>query len=165
MSVKVLKAYEGPCLRRYEEIHDKTLRGFQNDKNKLLHSKANRRLLEKTQVQSGPENINIRSRKSHTDEVMANSVIISEGLGLNTPLCEAIALGHDIGHVPYGHVGESTLSELCGEKFRHEVFGVCVAQHIERRGQGLNLSLPVLEGILAHSGGSGKIKTDKNQPK
>jgi len=130
------------------------LNPFLLDKNALLNSKAVRRLSGKTQVVTAPSNTHIRTRRVHVDEVIAIAVTVSEILGLNTHLCEAIALGHDIGHTPYGHLGEEIISELADPlKFRHEHFGVVVAQDIERKGFGLNLTGETLLGILHHSSG------------
>jgi len=129
---------------------------------KIIPSKAFRRLSSKTQVLTGNKNAYVRNRLSHTQEVAYNSNTIARILGLNEDLCYAIALGHDIGHVPFGHAGESFISDITGKKFRHEVFGVVVAQKIERRGKGLNLTWQVLQGILNHSRGKGSIERTEN---
>jgi dGTPase len=120
--------------------------------NRILCSKAFRRLSRKTQVASFPINPHIRDRMSHTGEVTAISVTIADILGLNMSLVQAIALGHDIGHVPMGHPGEAFLAERSGRPFTHEVMGVIIAQKIERHCRGLNLTHQVLEGMFRHSG-------------
>lgn len=119
------------------------------DANKIRESKALRRLL-KTQVFSWPANPYIRTRWSHTMEVVSVSTAIAGILGLNVHLCEAIALGHDIGHPPYGHFGERMISDFGGRPFRHNVFGATVANVIERKGFGLRLSRDTVSGIIAH---------------
>ncbi len=119
---------------------------------KLLPSKALRRLGAKTQVLTAIVNAHVRKRLTHTFEVAITATIIAKILGLNEDLCRAIAYGHDLGHPPFGHLGEVFISEITGKNFRHAVFGVVVAQSIERQGEGLNLSHQVQEGILNHSG-------------
>ncbi len=130
---------------------------YEADFLKLLQSKSFRREAFKTQVLSLPENPHIRTRLVHTNEVIALAVTGSEKLGLYTPLCRSGSAGHDIGHTPYGHIGEKVLSELGGKLFRHEVFSVVIAQEIERKGLGLNLSYETLECMLAHSRGSSEL--------
>jgi putative nucleotidyltransferase with HDIG domain len=120
-------------------------------------SKAFRQLMFKTQVVSSPVNCLIRNRASHTMEVVNLATTIAEILGLNVDLARAIALGHDIGHVPFGHVGEEFLTARLGKPFRHEVFGVVRAQKIERLGKGINATHQSLSGILYHSRGKGDM--------
>jgi dGTPase len=120
---------------------------------KIAPSKAFRRLGFKTQVLTATSNAHVRNRLIHTYEVANIATTIARILGLNENLCLAIALGHDIGHAPFGHAGETFISKITGKKFRHELFGVVVAQQIERQGKGLNLTRQVLEGILNHSRG------------
>jgi dGTP triphosphohydrolase len=91
-------------------------------------------------------------------------VVISEQLGLNTNLCLAVALGHDLGHCPDGHSGEEILSNLGGKPFKHYINGVVIAQHIERGGKGLNLTYETLDGILNHSRGAGELIIDNEKP-
>ncbi|MBR9691163.1 HD domain-containing protein [Candidatus Woesearchaeota archaeon] len=167
----MLKAFDARDSRgrrdEYDEdllVHDLDI--FTADELKILQSKAYRRLASKTQVLCFPSNPHIRTRSVHTNEVIAISTTISELLGLNTPLCRAIAAGHDIGHTPYGHVGEKILSELGNKdkKFEHQVYSVVVAQDIERKGLGLNLTYETLEGILLHSRGDKELKTEDNKP-
>jgi len=121
---------------------------------KIATSKAFRRLGAKTQVLTAAINAHVRKRLTHTFEVANIATVIARILGLNEDLCRAIAYGHDIGHAPFGHAGEAFISEITGKDFRHATFGVVIAQHIERQGEGLNLTHQVLEGILGHSGSS-----------
>jgi len=121
---------------------------------KIATSKALRRLGAKTQVLTAVINAHVRKRLIHTFEVANVASVLARILGLNEDLCRAIAYGHDIGHAPFGHLGEAFISGITGKDFRHATFGVVMAQHIEREGEGLNLTRQVLEGILAHSGTS-----------
>lgn len=125
---------------------------FVRDSSVILSSKAFRRMGGKNQVASSHHTPHIRNRATHVNEVVAHSIRIAEHLGLNTHLAHAIALGHDIGHVPFGHQGEHYLQKMWNSKFTHEVFGVIVAQHIERKGKGLNLTHATLDGMWRHSG-------------
>lgn len=146
--------------RRYplnEELGSLNVDPFTIDIKLLLETKDLRRLQEKAQVFPLPDNPHVRDRCDHTHEVMAISLYLADALGLNMRLCEAIALGHDFGHTPFGHAGESFISELTGRNFRHEIFGAVLLQEIERRGHGLNLSFEVLEGITMHSRGKGLL--------
>ncbi|MDD5145345.1 MAG: HD domain-containing protein [Candidatus Pacebacteria bacterium] len=120
---------------------------------KIIVSKAFRRLDSKTQVLTANVNPHVRKRNSHTSEVVNAATTIARILGLNEKLCLAIALGHDIGHAPFGHLGETFISKITGKDFHHETFGVVIAQYIERQGKGLNLTYQVLEGIENHSRG------------
>jgi dGTPase len=139
---------------------------FKRDLFEIIESCAFRRLQDKTQVVPSPLNQHIRTRNSHTLEVYAVAQYISDALGLNTKLCESIAMGHDIGHPPYGHLGEKILSELGGRPFRHAANGVVVAQSVENKGNGLGLTPETLGGILSHSKSSGRssINRDPDQP-
>jgi len=137
---------------------------YRLDAKKIRNSKGFRRLGTKTQVYSLPDNPHVRTRLIHTAEVVATAVTIAEILGLNIPLVEAIAAGHDIGHTPYGHLGERFVSKMAGKPFHHSVFGVVVAQHIERKGLGLNLTFETLEGILRHSRGKEALVVDPTLP-
>ncbi len=131
----------------------------------ILNSKAFRRLPNVTQVfPSDNGNNNIRNRFVHTNEVVALAIEIASILGLNIPLVEAIAFGHDIGHVSFGHLGEKVISEISGLKFRHEIMSVIVAQKIERGGLGLNLSWETLNGIVNHSRGKNDLQVNVNLP-
>lgn len=128
---------------------------FLLDLMKIQQSKALRRMRGKTQVISAPSNINIRDRMTHSFEVASNAVQTGARLGLNVPLLQAGALAHDLGHVPFGHLGERLLTERLKEKFRHEKFAIFVLEMVERNGRGLNLSYETLQTIRRHSRGSG----------
>lgn len=128
---------------------------FVRDLSVILQSKAWRRMEGKNQVSSSSDEPYIRNRATHVHEVIAISVRLAEHLGLNTHLTMAIAAGHDIGHVPFGHQGEHYLKvrlKLGTRSFSHEVMGVVIAQHLERRGAGLNLTHATLDGMFRHSG-------------
>jgi dGTPase len=132
---------------------------FMNDFMKIVQCKASRRLARKTQVMCDPANPHVRTRLLHTQEVMYVAHSIAEKLGLNTNLCMAIAAGHDIGHGPYGHSFESAAKKL-DRNFLHNVNSVVVAQHVEWKGEGLNLHLETLEGILHHARGKREMVVD-----
>ena len=125
---------------------------FIRDLSAILSSKAYRRMGEKNQVASLPHTPHIRNRQTHVAEVIAIAGRLAEHLGLNTFLAQAIAAGHDIGHVPFGHQGEDYLRKRLGKPFTHEVMGVVVAQRIERQGKGLNCTFQTLDGMMRHSG-------------
>lgn len=118
---------------------------------KILNSKASRRLAEKTQVYPLPFDPHIRTRLIHSMEVCSLALQIADVLGLNKSLCQAIGLGHDLGHAPFGHFGEQYITVNTGKKFAHAVNSVVVCQRVERRGHGLNLTRETLQGILSHS--------------
>ena len=123
------------------------------DEGKLLGSKAFRLLEWKTQVVTTPGNPFLRNRKTHVLEVVSCSVMTANILGLNVGLARAIAIGHDIGHVPFGHPGEDFLRKAMDRpEFCHEVMGPIIAQKIERRGNGLDLTHETLTGMMCHSG-------------
>lgn len=122
------------------------------DKNKILQSKGYRRIMDKTQVfPDHYHNVHIRNRSIHTAEAVAHGILIADILGLNKDLVEAILLFHDIGHTPYGHLGEDVICKISGKKFKHSVMSVILAQKIERSGEGMNLLFETLEGGLYHS--------------
>lgn len=123
---------------------------FQRDRDRILHCKAFRRLKNKTQVFLTPKGDHYRTRLSHTLEVSQNARTIAKALRLNEDLVEAIALGHDLGHTPFGHAGEFVLNELCEEGFRHNEQSVRVVETLEKDGRGLNLTWEVRDGILNH---------------
>lgn len=123
------------------------------DIQKIINSKSFRRLNGKTQVFTFPENVLIRNRLIHTLEVKSIAETIATILGLNISLVGAIAAGHDLGHTPFGHLGERFIQKNYDESFRHEIFGLTVTEKIERKGLGLNLSFETLEGITYHSRG------------
>ena len=123
---------------------------FQRDRDRILHSKAFRRLKNKTQVFLTPKGDHYRTRLSHTLEVSQNARTIAKALRLNEDLVEAIALGHDIGHTPFGHAGEFVLNGLCENGFRHNEQSVRIVEKLEKDGAGLNLTWEVRDGILNH---------------
>jgi len=132
---------------------------------KITNAKGFRRESHKTQVWSSPDNPLIRNRMTHTLEVMIIAETIAQILGLNVDLVKALALVPDIGHPPFGHAGERELGKILGFEFKHEIFSVILADKIERKGKGLNLSFEVLDGAPYHSNGPGIIKIDsKCQP-
>lgn len=123
---------------------------FQRDRDKILHCKAFRRLKDKTQVFLSPEGDHYRTRLTHTLEVSQNARTIAKALKLNEDLVEAIALGHDLGHTPFGHAGERALNRVCPFGFEHNRQSVRIVDRLERNGQGLNLTFEVRDGILNH---------------
>lgn len=123
---------------------------FQRDRDKILHCKAFRRLKDKTQVFLSPEGDHYRTRLTHTLEVSQNARTIAKALRLNEDLVEAIALGHDLGHTPFGHAGERALNRVCPLGFEHSQQSVRTVDRLERNGQGLNLTYEVRDGILNH---------------
>ncbi len=126
---------------------------FQRDRDRIIHCKAFRRLKHKTQVFLSPEPDHYRTRLTHTLEVSQIARTIARALRFNEDLTEAIALGHDLGHTPFGHAGERALNSLCSNGFTHYEQSVRVCQIIERSGKGLNLTQEVLDGILCHTRG------------
>ena len=123
---------------------------FQRDRDRILHSKAFRRLKDKTQVFLAPQGDHYRTRLTHTLEVSQISRTIARALRLNEDLTEAIALGHDLGHTPFGHEGEEVLNSLSDCGFRHAEQSLRVVDVLENEGQGLNLTWEVRDGILNH---------------
>jgi len=123
---------------------------FQKDRDRITHSKAFRRLMHKTQVFISPEGDHYRTRLTHTLEVAQIARTIARALRLNEDLTEAIALGHDLGHTPFGHTGEDALDALVPGGFRHNIQSVRIVEKIENGGEGLNLTHEVLDGILNH---------------
>lgn len=123
---------------------------FQRDRDRIIHSKAFRRLKDKTQVFLTPEGDHYRTRLTHTLEVSQNARTIAKALRLNEDLVEAIALGHDLGHTPFGHAGERALNRVCPYGFEHSNQSVRMVERLEKRGQGLNLTFEVKDGILNH---------------
>lgn len=123
---------------------------FQRDRDRILHSKAFRRLKNKTQVFLSPKGDHYRTRMSHTLEVSQNARTIAKALRMNEDLVEAIALGHDLGHTPFGHAGEMVLNELCEDGFDHSKQSVRIVEKLEKNGEGLNLTWEVRDGIRNH---------------
>ena len=123
---------------------------FQRDRDRIIHSKSFRRLKDKTQVFLTPEGDHYRTRLTHTLEVSQNARTIAKALRLNEDLAEAIALGHDLGHTPFGHAGERALNNICPLGFEHSVQSVRTVDVLEKSGVGLNLTMEVRDGILNH---------------
>ncbi len=136
--------------REREEPPDPLRTCFQRDRDRIVHSKAFRRLKHKTQVFLAPEGDHYRVRLTHTLEVAQIARTAARALRLNEDLVEAIALGHDLGHTPFGHLGEQALTPLLGRPFRHSEQSLRVVDHLEREGRGLNLSWEVRDGIVNH---------------
>jgi dGTPase len=139
--------------RRLPEDPHPLRTSFQRDRDRILHSKAFRRLAHKTQVFLAPEGDHYRVRLTHTLEVTQVARTIARALRLNEDLAEAICLGHDLGHTPYGHLGEEVLGEFLGRQFRHNEQSLRIVEKLERRGdrKGLNLTWEVRDGILNHT--------------
>lgn len=135
---------------------------YQRDIDRIVHCKAFRRLKHKTQVFLQPEGDHYRTRMTHTLEVTRIARTIARGLGLNEDLTEAAALGHDLGHTPFGHAGERALNAIMPGGFRHNVQSLRVVDKLEKEGEGLNLTYEVRRGILCHTG-SDKAETLEGQ--
>lgn len=137
--------FEEPCTYRTD---------FQRDRDRIIHSKAFRRLMHKTQVFLAPEGDHYRTRLTHTLEVCQIARTIARNLNLNEDLTEAIAMGHDLGHTPFGHNGESVLNDIHPGGFRHNVQSLRVVEVLEStsKRKGMNLTFEVKDGILNHSG-------------
>ncbi len=169
---------------RYQEIEEKTLSGhaalssrtrgrqkyeeecsirtpFQRDRDRIIHCKAFRRMKHKTQVFLSPTNDHYRTRLTHVIEVSQIARTISRALFLNEDLTEAIALGHDLGHTPFGHAGEAALNEIFPDGFKHVIHSLRVVDVLERNGEGLNLTFEVRDGIAKHSKGMGPLDNPK----
>ena len=151
------------CLRansrgrlREEKLHPLRT-AFQRDRDRILHCKSFRRLKHKTQVFLAPFGDHYRTRLTHTLEVSQIARTISKALRLNEDLTEGIALGHDLGHTPFGHAGEKVLAGLSPDGFSHYRQSLRVVDKLEYGGKGLNLTYEVRDGIVRHSKGRGKI--------
>ncbi|MCR4763630.1 MAG: deoxyguanosinetriphosphate triphosphohydrolase [Lachnospiraceae bacterium] len=123
---------------------------FQRDRDRILYSKSFRRLKDKTQVFLTPDGDHYRTRMTHTLEVSQNARTIARALRLNEDLAEAIALGHDLGHTPFGHAGERALASVCPLGFKHNEQSLRIVEVLEKAGEGLNLTWEVRDGILNH---------------
>ena len=147
-----------PALRAVAENDCGLRTPFQRDRDRIVHCKAFRRLTHKTQVFVAPSGDHYRTRLTHTLEVTQVSRTVARALALNEDLTEAIGLGHDLGHPPFGHVGEDALDHCLklrfGARFRHYEQSLRVVEELERDGRGLNLCDPVRDGIISHSGRS-----------
>src|ERR687892_2710770 len=151
LSPLAVRSYETAGRLRPDEDEECRLRTpFQRDRDRIVHTKAFRRLKHKTQVFIAPEGDHYRTRLTHTLETAGISRTVARALGLNEDLTEAIALGHDLGHPPFGHTGEEALDrvleERFGRRFRHNEQSLRVVEVLERDGRGLNLTLEVRDG-------------------
>ena len=149
LSPYATKSSESKGRIKYEEECD-IIPCFQRDRERILHCKSFRRLKDKTQVFLSPEGDHYRTRLTHTLEVSQTSRTIAKALRLNEDLVEAIALGHDLGHTPFGHAGERALDRVCPLGFEHAEHSVRTFYFLEKDGQGLNLTYEVRDGILNH---------------
>jgi dGTPase len=136
---------------------------FQHDRDRILHSKSFRRLKHKTQVFLIPTGDHYRTRLTHTLEVSQIGRTIAKALRLNEDLTEAISLGHDLGHTPFGHAGEDTLNEIVPGGFSHAEQSLRVVDLLEKDGRGLNLTFEVRDGILKHTKGKGEILWEESE--
>jgi dGTPase len=154
------------AVRERPEEPDPLRTAFQRDRDRILHTTSFRRLKHKTQVFVAPAGDHYRTRLTHTLEVSALSRTVARALDLNEDLVEAIAMGHDLGHAPFGHAGEAALDgvlqERYGRRFEHNVQSLRVVEVLERGGRGLNLTREVRDGILHHTG-SGRPTTLEGQ--
>jgi len=147
-------------IREKEEELCEFRTAFQRDRDRIIHSKAFRRLKHKTQVYISPGD-HYRMRMTHSLEVAQISRTIARALMLNEDLTEAIALGHDVGHTPFGHVGEYALRDILGH-YNHNEQSLRVVEYLERGGKGLNLTLEVKDGILNHTGENKPLSLEGN---
>ncbi len=150
--------------RPHPEEKDDIRPPFQRDRDRIIHSKSFRRLKHKTQVFISPTGDHYRTRLTHTLEVSQIGRTIAMALHLNESLTEAIALGHDLGHTPFGHFGEQVLNELSETGFRHYEHSLRVVDKLENEGKGLNLTHEVRDGILKHSKGFGEVFLPEKMP-
>ena len=145
-----------PARRREPEPDSPVRTPFQRDRDRIAHSKAFRRLKHKTQVFIAPEGDHYRTRLTHTLETCFIARTVARALGLNEDLTEAVGLGHDLGHPPFGHIGEEVLDQAIKERggagFRHNEHSLRLVEQLERDGRGLNLTEQVRDGILNHTG-------------
>ena len=151
-----LGARSYPARREVAEEDSPVRTPFQRDRDRIVHSKAFRRLKHKTQVFIAPEGDHYRTRLTHTLETCGIARTVARALALNEDLTEAVGLGHDLGHAPFGHIGEDVLdaclNERYGLRFRHNHHSLRVVERLERDGRGLNLTDAVRDGILRHTG-------------
>ena len=139
--------------RKYPNVKCEIRTDYERDRDRIIHADSFRRLKHKTQVFISPQSDHNRTRLTHTLEVSQISRTLARALALNEDLTEAIALGHDLGHTPFGHAGEKILNEICPFEFRHNEQSVRVVTIIEKHGRGLNLTKEVIDGIRTHSQG------------
>src|ERR671914_230658 len=156
LSPLAVRSYATRGRGREEEEECRVRTPFQRDRDRIVHSKSFRRLKHKTQVFIDPKGDHYRTRLTHTLEAAGISRTVARALRLNEDLTEAIALGHDLGHAPFGHTGEEVIDELLqarfGRRFRHNEHSLRVVEALERDGRGLNLTAEVRDGILHHTG-------------
>ncbi|MBN1644137.1 MAG: deoxyguanosinetriphosphate triphosphohydrolase [Dehalococcoidales bacterium] len=143
------------------EASDSVRTSFQRDRDRIIHSKSFRRLKHKTQVFIAPLGDHYRTRLTHTLEVSQIARTIARALNLNEDLTEAISLGHDLGHTPFGHVGEDVLNELSPHGFRHSEQSLRIVDSLEKDGKGLNLTWEVRDGIVNHSKSRARVLGNK----
>ncbi len=146
-----------PGEREWPETPCNLRTAYQRDRDRIIHSSSFRRLKHKTQVFLSPEGDHYRTRLTHTLEVSQISRTVARALRLNEDLCEAIALGHDLGHTPFGHAGERALDAIFQGGFRHYDHSVRVCRRLEKGGKGLNLTSNTLDGIKCHTKGDEAI--------
>jgi dGTPase len=156
LSPRAVRSYETRGRAHAEEEECRLRTPFQRDRDRIVHCKAFRRLKHKTQVFIDPKGDHYRTRLTHTLETAGISRSVARALQLNEDLAEAIALGHDLGHAPFGHTGEEALDEVLserfGRRFRHNEQSLRVVELLERDGRGLNLTVETRDGILNHTG-------------
>lgn len=154
---KFLSPYAKLCCetlgRQVPEEESIVRTAYQRDRDRIIHCNAFRRLKRKTQVFLSPESDHYRTRLTHTLEVSQIARTIARGLRLNEDLTEAVALGHDLGHTPFGHAGERALNEVMDGGFKHYQQSLRVVDRLEKKGQGLNLTYEVRDGIVCHTHG------------
>jgi dGTPase len=149
LSSRAVRAAESKGRER-DEPQDPLRTVFQRDRDRIVHAKAFRRLRHKTQVFLAPEGDHYRVRLTHTLDVSQIARTAARALRLNEDLAEAIAMGHDLGHTPFGHLGEQALTPFLGRPFRHSEQSLRVVDHLEDEGRGLNLTWEVRDGIVNH---------------
>jgi dGTPase len=156
LSPLAVRSYDTRGRAREEEEECRLRTPFQRDRDRIVHAKAFRRLKHKTQVFIDPKGDHYRTRLTHTLETAGISRTVARALRLNEDLTEAIALGHDLGHPPFGHTGEEALDRVLeqrfGQRFRHNEQSLRVVEVLEREGRGLNLTEEVRDGVLHHTG-------------
>ncbi len=160
LSPHATRSYSGT--RAVEEDESPIRTPFQRDRDRIIHTKAFRRLKRKSQVLIAPEGEHYTTRMTHVQEVSQVGRTIARALCLNEDLVEAAALGHDLGHTPFGHTGEEVLNEILPDGFHHSGHSVRVVTELERDGKGLNLTDAVIEAIARHSKPRGEFNTQKS---
>lgn len=164
LSSKACLSSQSRGRERAEKLHPLRT-AFQRDRDRIIHSKSFRRLKHKTQVFLAPYGDHYRTRLTHTLEVSQIARTIAKALKLNEDLTEAISLGHDLGHTPFGHAGEETLAKLLPGGFTHYEQSLRVVEKLEYEGKGLNLTVEVRDGISKHSKGRGEILESSKEEK